>query len=47
MLFNGTTHFKNVNNYLNINIYSCLDTSHGQSSNTKFNVVHVFYISVS
>jgi hypothetical protein len=33
---NGTTHFKNVNNCLNINIV----TSGGQSSNLYFNVVH-------
>jgi hypothetical protein len=28
----GTTHFKNVNNYFNANIYSYLETSVGQSS---------------
>jgi hypothetical protein len=31
---------KNVNNSLNTNIYSYLDTSGGQSSNTFLNVVH-------
>jgi len=33
---------KNVNNYLNINIYSYLDTSGGQSSNLYLKVVHFF-----
>jgi hypothetical protein len=28
--FNVTTHFKNINNYLNTNIYSCLETYGGQ-----------------
>jgi hypothetical protein len=37
---------KNVNNYLNINIYSYLETSGGQSSNLYLNVVHVFNTSV-
>jgi hypothetical protein len=31
---------KNVNNHLNINIYSYLETSGGQSSNIFLNVVH-------
>jgi hypothetical protein len=31
---------KNVNNCLNTNIYSCLETSSGQSSNPYLNVVH-------
>jgi len=31
---------KNVNNYLNTNIYSYLETSDGQSSNLYLNVVH-------
>jgi hypothetical protein len=31
--FNETTHLKNVNNCLNTNIYSYLETSGGQSSN--------------
>ncbi len=33
---------KNVNNYLNCNIYSYLETSGGQSSNLYLNVVHFF-----
>ncbi len=33
---------KNVNNYLNTNIYSYLETSGGQSSNLYLNVVHFF-----
>ena len=33
---------KNVNNYLNINIYSYLKTSGGQISNIYLNVVHFF-----
>ncbi len=31
---------KNVNNWLNTNIYSYLETSGGQSSNPYLNVVH-------
>jgi hypothetical protein len=31
---------KNINNCLNTNIYSYLDTSGGQSSNPHLNVVH-------
>jgi hypothetical protein len=38
--------FKNVNNYLNTNIYSYLETSGGQISNLYSNIVHVFNISV-
>ncbi len=38
---------KNVNNCLNINIYSYLDTSGGQSSNLNLNVVHFFNTSVN
>jgi hypothetical protein len=34
--------FKNVNNYLNINIYSYLETSGGQSSNLYVNVSSFF-----
>ncbi len=34
--------FKNVNNCLNNNIYSYLETSGGQSSNSYLNVVHFF-----
>jgi hypothetical protein len=40
--FNGTARFKNVNNALNTNIYSYLETSGGQSSNPYLNVVHFF-----
>jgi len=36
---NGTTRFKNVNNCMNINIYSYLETSGGQSSNPHLHVV--------
>ncbi len=38
---------KNVNNHLNINIYSYLETSVGQSSNQNLNVVHFFNASVN
>jgi hypothetical protein len=34
--------FKNVNNNLNTNIYSYLETSGGQSSNVYLNVVQFF-----
>ncbi len=44
---NGTAHFKNVNNYLNINIYSYFEKSGGQSSNLYLNVVRVFNTSVN
>jgi len=37
---------KNVNNCLNINICSYLETPGGQSYNLCLNVVHFFYISV-
>jgi hypothetical protein len=37
---------KNVNNCLNTNIYSYLETSGGQSSNLYLNVVHFFNTSV-
>ncbi len=33
---------KNVNNCLNTNIYTYLETSRGQSSNLYFNVVQFF-----
>jgi hypothetical protein len=39
---NGTMHFKNVNDCLNTNICSYLETSGGQSSNLYLNVVHFF-----
>jgi hypothetical protein len=38
---------KNVNNCFNTNIYSYLQTSFGQSSNTFINVVKFFNISVN
>ncbi len=39
--------FKNVNNYLNTNIYSDLETSDGQSSNLYLNAAHFFNTSVN
>ncbi len=44
---NGTACFKNVNNSLNTNIYSYLETSGGQSSYLYLNVAHFFNISVN
>jgi hypothetical protein len=38
---------KNVQNWLNTNIYSYLKTSSGQSSNLYLNVVHFFNTSVN
>ncbi len=38
---------KNVKSYSNINIYSYLETSGGQSSNFYLNVVHFFHTSVN
>jgi len=38
---------ENVNNYLNTNIYSYLQTSGGQSSNLYLKAVHVFSTSVN
>ncbi len=38
---------KNANNNLNMNIYSYLETSGGQSYNTYLNVVHFFNTSVN
>jgi hypothetical protein len=38
---------KNVNNCLNANIYSNLETSGGQSFNSYLNVVHFFNTSVN
>jgi hypothetical protein len=46
-LGNGTAPFKNVNNYLNTNIYSYLETSGGQSSNVYLNLVHSFNTTVN
>ncbi len=39
--------FKNVNNCLNTNIYSYLETTGGQSFNIYLNVVHFFNTSVN
>jgi hypothetical protein len=38
---------KNVSNYLNTNIYPCLDTSGVQSYNLYLNVVHFFNTSAN
>ena len=38
---------KNVNNSMNTNIYSYLETSGGQSSSPYLNVVHFFNASVN
>ncbi len=40
--YNGTAGLKNVNNCLDTKIYSCLETSGGQSSNQYLNVAHFF-----
>jgi hypothetical protein len=40
-------HFKNVNNCLNTNIYSYIETSGGESSSLYFNVVYFFHTSVN
>ncbi len=47
VLYNRTTRFKNVNNCLNANIYSYLETYGGQSSNQYLNAVHFFNNSVN
>ncbi len=39
-VFNGTACFKMVNNYLNTNIYSYLETSGGKSYNLYSNISH-------
>jgi hypothetical protein len=44
---NGIEHFKNVNNCLNTNIYSFLDTSGGHNYKLYLNVVHFFNTSVN
>ncbi len=44
---NGTVHFKNVNNYLNTDIYFYLETSGGKSSNLYLNVGHFFNTSIN
>jgi len=41
-VMSGKMCFKNVNNYLNTNIYSYLETSGGQSTNLFINVAHFF-----
>ncbi len=47
LLFSMEQHtLKNINNCLNTNIYSYLETSGGQSSNPYLNVVHFFITSV-
>jgi hypothetical protein len=38
---------RNVNNYLNTNIYSYLETYGGQSSNLYIKVVHFFNTSIN
>jgi hypothetical protein len=38
---------KNINSYLDINIYSYLETSGGQSSNLYLNVVRIFNTTVN
>jgi hypothetical protein len=43
----GNLHFKNVNIYLNTNIYPYLETSGGQSSNRYLEVVPDFHKSVN
>jgi hypothetical protein len=43
----GHRALKNVNNCLNTNIYSYLETFGGQSSNLYLNVVHFFNASVN
>jgi len=41
-LYNGEHALRNINNCLNTNIYSYLETSGGQSSHAYLNVVHFF-----
>ncbi len=43
----GIERFKNVNNYLNTNVYSYLEASGGESSNLYLNVVQLFNTSVN
>jgi len=45
--FNGTAYFKNVNNCLNTNIYSYLETCGGKSDDLHLNLVHFFNTSVN
>jgi hypothetical protein len=44
---NGTAHFKNVKNGLNMKLYFYLETSGGQSSNLYLNVVQFFNTSLN
>jgi hypothetical protein len=44
---NGTVRLKNVNDCLNTNICSYLETCGGQSSNLYLNVVHFFNTGVN
>ncbi len=46
LCINGAAPFKNVNNCLNINVYSYLETSSGQSSNLYLYLIHFFNTSV-
>jgi hypothetical protein len=46
-LFNGAARLKDVNNSLNTNIYSYLETSGGQSSIKCLNIVHFFNTNVN
>ncbi len=43
----SSAHLKNVNNCLNTNIYSYLETSSGTSYILHLNIVHVFNTSVN
>ncbi len=45
--FNGTEHFKNVNNYLNTNIFSYLEKSVVQSYYIYLNVINIFSTSIN
>jgi len=47
VVINGTPCFKNVNNCLNTNIYSYLETSGGKSSNLYLNIAQIFNTSVN
>jgi hypothetical protein len=40
-------HFENVNNFLNANIHSYLETSGGQSFNLYLYILHFFNASVN
>jgi hypothetical protein len=45
--FKRTARFKKVNNSLNTNIYSYLETSGGQNSNLYLNVIHFYFFNTS